>query len=232
MSDPLHKKIVASRPLALLGVLIVVVVAVPGLRNFFTRDNLEQFIERAGWWAPAAFALIMAVAIVVSPIPNVPISAVLGMTYGTLAGTAIAVIGALLGAIAAFLIARHFGNRAIRALAGKPIHFCDGCNRRTLSVIVFVARLIPVVSFDVVSYGAGLSRMGFWSFALWSFLGMIPWTLFYTAFGSAVLDHPVLAAVLGIILAVVVLALPAVVQRYNPFGLRAIMMEQSEGDSN
>ena len=100
MSDPLHKKIVASLPLALLGVLIVVVVAVPGLRNFFTRDNLEQFIERVGWWAPAAFALIMAVAIVVSPIPNVPISAVLGMTYGTLAGTAIAVIGALLGAIA------------------------------------------------------------------------------------------------------------------------------------
>ena len=232
MSEPIHRKILATLPLIILGMLVGVVVAVPALRNFFTRDGLSDFLERAGWWAPAALGLIMAVSIVLSPIPNVPISAVLGMTYGALVGTAIAVAGALLGAMAAFLIARHFGNRAIRALAGKPIHFCDGCSRRTLSVIVFVARLIPVVSFDVVSYGAGLSRMSFWRFVLWSFLGMIPWTWFYTSVGSAVLDHPVLAAVLGVLLAVAVLTLPGLVRRYNPFGLRRIMMEQRETDDN
>lgn len=226
MSDTLRRKIVASLPLLVLGVLIVVVLSVPGVRGLFTKSTLTAFVDRAGWYAPLALALVMAVSVVLSPVPNVPISAVLGMAYGALAGTAIAVGGALLGAMAAFLIARHFGTRAIRALAGKPIHFCDGCSERTLSVIVLVARLIPVVSFDVVSYGAGLSRMGFWRFTFWSFLGMIPWTWFYTSVGSAVLDHPVLATVLGVVLAVAVLGLPALIRRHDFFGLRRVMLEQ------
>jgi uncharacterized membrane protein YdjX (TVP38/TMEM64 family) len=228
MPESLRHKLLAALPLVVLGVAAVLVLAIPDLRGLFTRDSLKEFLDRAGWWGPAAFAFIMAVAIVVSPIPNVPISAVLGMAYGALAGTAIAVTGAIVGAAAAFSIARHFGNRAIEALAGRRVRFCDGCSDRTLSTIVFVARLIPIVSFDVVSYGAGLSRMGFWRFILWSFLGMIPWTWFYTAFGSAVLDSPVLAAVLGLVLALAVLMLPALVRRYDPFGLRRVMMEQEE----
>jgi len=214
-------------PLALVIAVVAVVVGVPEIRGFFAKENLLSLVERGGWWVPIAFALIMALAIVVSPIPNVPISAVLGMAYGPFVGTAIAVAGALLGAVVAFWIARTFGNRAIRSLTGKTVHFCDGCSRRTLATLVFVARLIPVVSFDVVSYGAGLSRMAFWRFVLWSFLGMIPWTWFYTSFGSALLESPALAAVLGVVLAGVVLVLPALVRRYNPFGLRRIMMEQS-----
>ena len=215
-------------PVVLLALLIVAALAVPGVRDFFTRENLVSLLETAGWWAPIVFALIMALAIVVSPIPSVPISAMLGMAYGPLAGTAIAVCGATLGAMAAFGIARRFGNGAIRVFTGRSVTFCKGCSRRTLAVIVFVARLIPVVSFDLVSYGAGLSRMSFRQFVLWTFLGMIPWTWFYTSVGSAVLDNPVLAAVLSIVLAVVVLVLPAVVRRYNPFGLRRVMMEQED----
>lgn len=217
-------------PLIIITVAAIVVAAVPALREFFSRENLAAFLERAGWWGPVAFALMMALAIVVSPIPNVPISAVLGMTYGAFFGTVIAVAGATLGAAAAFWIARRFGKEAIHALADRPVHFCDGCSVRTLSALVFAARLIPIVSFDVVSYGAGLSRMRFWRFILWSFLGMIPWTWFYTSFGSAVLDKPVLATVLGVVLAMAVLLLPALVRRYNPFGLRRIMMEGEDTD--
>jgi uncharacterized membrane protein YdjX (TVP38/TMEM64 family) len=230
MSEPLRKKLVSCLPLMLLVALIAVVVALPGLRGLFTRDNLAAFIERTGWYGPVALALVMAISVILSPIPNVPIAAVLGMTYGPLLGTAIAVVGALLGAMAAFLIARHFGSRAIRALTGKTFHFCDGCSERTLSVLVFVARLIPVVSFDIVSYGAGLTQMRFRRFTLWSLLGMIPWTLFYTSVGSAVLDQPVLAAILGGLLAVLVLTLPTLVRRYNLFGLRKIMLEQQTDD--
>ncbi len=172
----------------------------------------------------------MALAVVVSPLPNVPIAAVLGMVYGPWWGTAIAVAGGILGAVLAFEIARHLGASAIRALAGKPVHFCDGCKASTLSTLVFASRLIPVVSFDVVSYGAGLSHMSFWKFALFSFLGMLPWTWFYTAFGAAVLEEPVTATVLGVVLAAVVLLLPVAVRRYNPWGLRSILMEQESED--
>lgn len=227
MPNELRKNIIAILPLLVLGVLIVAALLIPDLRRFFTKTGLTAFIERAGWYAPVALGLLMAVSVVLSPIPNVPISAVLGMAYGSLAGTGIAVAGALLGAVIAFLIARHIGTRAIRALAGRQVRFCEGCSERSLSIIVFVARLIPVVSFDVVSYGAGMSRMRFSRFVLWSFVGMIPWTWFYTSVGSAVLDHPTLAAVLGVVLAVAVLGLPALIRKYDPFGLRRVMMEQN-----
>lgn len=173
----------------------------------------------------------MATAIVISPIPNVPIAAVLGMVYGVLAGTAIAVVGGVLGAVAAFWIARRFGNRTIRALTGRSVRFCGGCTEHTLSVIVFVARLIPVVSFDLVSYGAGLSRMRLHRFVVWTLLGMIPWTSVYTGFGSALFESPRLAVVLGAVLGAAVLLLPWFVRRYDPFGLRQIMMEEKEADS-
>lgn len=212
--------------LALLGSITLLFVLVPSLRKMVSREQLLGIVRRAGFWAPALLIAIMALAVVLSPLPNVPIAAVLGMVYGPWWGTAIAVAGGILGATLAFEVARHLGGGAIRALAGKPIHFCDGCKDSTLSTLVLVSRLIPVVSFDVVSYGAGLSHMSFWKFVLYSFLGMLPWTWFYTAFGAAVFDQPVTAGVLGIVLAAVILLLPVVVRRYNPWGLRSILMEQ------
>ena len=227
MSDPRKRRLVALLPMIVLLMVFVIVVSVPSLRRLFSREALLRLAELGGIWAPVAFGATMAVSIIVSPIPNVPISAVLGMIYGPWVGTLIAICGAIVGAAGAFWIARHFGRSAVRALSGKAVTFCEGCSQRTLSVLVFVARLIPVVSFDIVSYGAGLSTMGFWRFVAWSFIGMIPWTWFYTSFGSAVLLNPVLATVLGVVLAIAVLGLPFLVRRYNLFGLRRIMMEQA-----
>ncbi len=227
---PLHKRALAAAPLVILVVLAVLVLAISDLRSLFTREKLKDFVERAGWWAPLILVLVMAITVVISPIPNVPIAAVLGMVYGSVFGTAIAVTGGALGAATAFLIARHLGRRAIHTLTGKDIRFCEGCTPHGLSVIVLVARLIPVLSFDLVSYGAGLSDMKFRSFLMWTVIGMIPWTWFYTTVGSAVLDHPVLATVLGGLIAVLVLALPAIVRRFNPFGLRNIIMKSHVND--
>ena len=228
MSTAVRRRILATMPVAILAVAFGLVLAVPAAREFFDRENLRGLLERAGWWGPLTFVVIVAVSVVVSPLPNVPVAVVLGMAYGPLPGTAVTVTGAVIGAAAAFGIARHFSERVMRTLARRPIRFCAGCSRKTLSLIVLLARLIPIVSFDVVSYGAGMSTMRFAPFLLWSFIGMIPWTWFYTTFGSAVLDKPILATVLGVVLAAAVLGLPAIVRRYNPFGLARVMMSDEE----
>lgn len=49
---------------------------------------------------------------------------------------------------------------------------------------ILVSRLLPFVSFDIVSYGAGLTSISFWSF-LWSTgLGQLPATLLYSYLGQ------------------------------------------------
>lgn len=222
--NPTLRRMLAILPLLLLTALFLAAALVPEIRSTLTKEGLVDLIERAGIWAPVVIVLVMAIAIVISPLPNVPVSAVLGMIYGPWIGTALAVTGAILGASAAFAIARHVGMRAIRVLTGRQASFCADCSERALAVIVLGARLIPVVSFDMISYGAGLSPLSFWRFFWASLVGMVPWTFFYTTVGATVLDTPLLAAVLGTLLALAVLLLPVLVRRYNPFGLRRLMM--------
>ena len=210
---------------AALALVITAFIAVPELRELVSKDRLLKVVEAAGPAAPLVFIAAMALAVVVSPIPNVPISAFIGMMYGPWAGTLIASGGAIVGAVAAFGISRRFGRRAIAVFTRRQVHFCDGCSERSLTLLVLAARLIPVVSFDIVSYGAGLSRMPFWKFALWSYLGMLPWTWAYTTFGATLIGTPILASVVGAVLGVAVIGLPAVVRRYDLFGLRKIMLE-------
>jgi len=48
------------------------------------------------------------------------------------------------------------------------------CSALHLKILVFLARLLPVLSFDFVSYGAGLTRVSLKIFTLSIRLGMTP----------------------------------------------------------
>ena len=50
----------------------------------------------------------------------------------------------------------------------------------------FIARLIPVISFDAISYGAGLTDMRFLGFAIATGIGQLPATLLYSYLGDRV----------------------------------------------
>ncbi len=49
---------------------------------------------------------------------------------------------------------------------------------------VFASRLMPFVSFDLVSYAAGLSNLTFWRFALATLAGIIPASFLLAHFGG------------------------------------------------
>ena len=49
---------------------------------------------------------------------------------------------------------------------------------------VLICRLLPFVSFDYVSYAAGLTSMSFWSFFVATGIGQLPATLVYSYVGS------------------------------------------------
>ena len=74
--------------------------------------------------------------------------------------------------------------------------------------VLVLARLIPLFSFDIVSYGAGLTTMSLRAFALATFLGMIPPTFALTYLGSAVVTVEWTLVIAGGMLVVVFLLLP------------------------
>jgi uncharacterized membrane protein YdjX (TVP38/TMEM64 family) len=125
----------------------------------FRPERLDQLLQEAGALAPLVFILAMAITVVVSPIPSLAFDLLAGRVFGPFVGTLYAALGALLGAVVSFQIARLLGRELIARFLKGHINFCRDCSDRLLTKIVFLSRLIPFVSFDLVSYGAGLTKM-------------------------------------------------------------------------
>lgn len=151
---------------------------------------LQNQVQRLGIWGPLGIIVLMTAAIVMSPIPSGPIALVAGAAFGPVLGTVYTVIGAEAGAIIAFFIARCLGYEAVRrwAKAGPTLKWLR--RRRSqvwLMAIVFASRLVPFISFDAVSYAAGLTPLAFWRFALATLAGVIPISFVLAYFGEELL---------------------------------------------
>lgn len=217
---------------ALLLVALIVLVATRCDASAWLRpERIGSWLEAAGPLAPLVFIGLMAAAIVVSPIPSLPLDFAAGAAFGPLLGTLYAALGALLGAVLAFLLARLLGRELIERFLGGHIQLCRTCSDHLLFGIVLVSRLIPVVSFDVVSYGAGLTKMSLPAFALATFVGSLPLTYLYVAFGASILDSRWLALALGGVLVALFFLLPRWIERHDLFGLRRFFRHEEEESS-
>lgn len=149
----------------------------PLLMTILDSQRLKSFVDGLGFWGPAAVVGLMALAILVSPIPSAPIALAAGAAYGHTWGTLYVLAGAEIGALAAFGIARLVGYEALRGWLGERIALGWLGSQNALMGLVFVSRLLPFVSFDVISYAAGLTVLSAWRFALATLAGIVPASL-------------------------------------------------------
>ncbi len=127
-----------------------------------------------GIFGPLLLIALMILAVVFNPLPSAPVALAAGAVYGHTYGTVYIVIGAEIGAIAAFMIARIAGYELASKYLGSNLSLGRFGSQSALTAIVFVSRLIPFMSFDLVSYAAGLTPIMFWRFAIATLLGLIP----------------------------------------------------------
>lgn len=175
--------------LTLIGVTLVGVwLFAPGVfveaGRLMDSERLEMLVARAGPWGPVLIVVLMIVAVVASPIPSAPIAMAAGAAYGNLWGTVQVVIGAELGALIAFGLARILGHDALRRVFGDRVDKGLLGSQNALTLTVFVSRLMPFVSFDMVSYAAGLSRLQPWRFAVATLAGIVPASFLLTHLGG------------------------------------------------
>jgi uncharacterized membrane protein YdjX (TVP38/TMEM64 family) len=145
---------------------------------------LRRRIAELGPWGPAAVVGAMTLAILISPIPSAPIALAAGAAYGHAWGMLYVLVGAELGALAAFGLARLLGQAAMRRWLGPRLEIGLFGSQNALMGIVFVTRLLPFVSFDLVSYAAGLTVLSFWRFALATLAGVAPASFLLAHFGG------------------------------------------------
>jgi len=192
--------------------------------RYLTPSALARWLNEAGPLAPLLLISSMVGAVVIPPIPSLPLDLAAGAAFGPFYGALYAVIGAEIGAILCFLIARSLGREALSRIMKSENTFCQTCTDHQLMGAMFIARFIPIFSFDVVSYGAGLTNISLKTFALATLFGMAPPTFAFTYLGSSVVSAqwPLIAA--GVAMVVFFLAMPKLLTRYRTSRLARLLL--------
>jgi uncharacterized membrane protein YdjX (TVP38/TMEM64 family) len=199
-----------TSPRLRLGLLLGVVVA--GTVAFLllgtpSQASIEQVIEDAGWLAPAFFVVAYA-ALTVLLFPGFVLTAAGGAAFGVVAGTALALVGATLGAFGAFAVGRRLGRTEVEKIAGRRMGRLDEWMAQRGFLAVLYARLLPVLPFNALNYVAGVTTVRARDYGLATAIGIVPGTFAYAALGSS-LGDPTSPEFLGAVGLVVLLAVGA-----------------------
>lgn len=137
-------------------------------------ETFQQWVEDQGVLGPIAYILVMAVSVLVAPIPNTPVFMAAGLVWGPVVGTLYSLAGLLLGSTVAFWISRWAGRRHLPRLIGARAALkVDRAAESMGGRVIFWARMLPVINFDWVSFVAGLTAIRFRTYFLWSAAGMV-----------------------------------------------------------
>jgi uncharacterized membrane protein YdjX (TVP38/TMEM64 family) len=147
-------------------------------------DALRAWLDGAGTAAWAALVVGLAL-VLLAPVPRSALSVLLGVVAGFGAGLAVALAGGLLGGLAAFGLARALGRPAVTRLAGPRLGRVDGLMVDRGFWALLLGRLLPVVPFVVLSYGAGLTAVRVAPYALSTAIGLVPSTTVQVGVGAS-----------------------------------------------
>ena len=117
--------------------------------------------------------------------PAIPLTMTAGAIFGVGAGTAVVSVAALLAAVGAFLISRHLARARVAAAAARDRRFAavDRAISRDGLKFVTLLRLSPLLPLALSNYFYGLTSVDLRSYALGSWLGMLPGTYAYVTAG-------------------------------------------------
>lgn len=165
---------------------------------------MREYIAAYGPLAPVVSALLMILQSVAAPLPAFLITFANGLLFGVWWGAALSWSSAMLGAALCFFIARYFGRPAVVKLTSESaLAASDRFFERYGKHAVLIARLVPIISFDIISYGSGLTGMRFLGFWIATGIGQLPATILYSYLGDeATGTIKILFWVFGIVIAI------------------------------
>lgn len=173
------------------SVVLMVLIASPlWLRETELQTYLSDTTHLRGWIldlgivGPLAVIALMIVAILISPLPSAPIALAAGAVFGHVWGTVYVLLGSVSGAVAAFGLARLLGHEVLHRRFGDRLSVGLAGSQNALMTAVFITRLLPFLSFDLVSYAAGLTNITFVRFFTATLAGILPASFLLAHFGS------------------------------------------------
>lgn len=181
----LRKKFKLFSTIFKLALLLFILIGLPLYLYFFQHDLIENFSSMENveaffndYKAQSVFIYIgtQILQIVICIIPGQWLQFAAGYMYGFWLGYLYSMIGAFLGSVLTYYIAKILGHDAMHLIFGeeKIRKMLRTLNSKKAVVLVFIIFLIPGVPKDLCNYVAGLSEMKLKPFLIVSLIGRTP----------------------------------------------------------
>jgi uncharacterized membrane protein YdjX (TVP38/TMEM64 family) len=174
-------------------------------------QQLQMFFESWGTLAPIVYVAFVTVEVVVAPLPGLMLYAPGGVVFGGFLGGLLALIGNVLGAGIACSITKSFGASWLtRLFSEETLNRVHTEIDRRGGWLIFVLRVNPLTSSDLVSYAAGFTRIPIWKVMLATMAGMAPLCFAQSLLAESLLIaypqllYPLLIAGVGYVIAIII----------------------------
>lgn len=154
------------------------------LQVLFNQSFLVAQLKSLGNWAVFLFVLVFALTTAVG-VPGILFPIVAGAVFGLFWGAFWSVVGATLGAMGAFWVARYLLRDWTECRFGshKALHRLNQAVTDAPLTFVLAVRFAPISPFTVVNFLFGLTPISWVPYSAGTFIGIIPGTLAYTWVG-------------------------------------------------
>lgn len=148
-------------------------------------DMVIGYVRSFGVYAAVVSFLLMMFQSLAAPLPAFLITFANAAVFGWWQGAILSWTSSMAGAALCFYIARILGRDAVEKITSKfALESVDGFFDKYGKHTIIICRLLPFISFDYVSYAAGLTSMGFLPFFIATGIGQLPATIIYSYVGG------------------------------------------------
>jgi len=190
-----NKNILKLAIIALLAALVLTYFFIPkvnssinGIFMLFSSMSVDMiigYIRSYGIYAVIVSFFLMMFQSLVAPLPAFLITFANAAIFGWWQGAILSWSSSMAGAALCFYIAKVLGRDVVEKLTGKfAMDRVDGFFNKYGKHTIIICRLLPFVSFDFISYAAGLTSISFMPFVLATGIGQLPATVVYSYVGG------------------------------------------------
>ncbi|MFW9898691.1 MAG: TVP38/TMEM64 family protein [Candidatus Thorarchaeota archaeon] len=163
-------------------------------KTFLYRIVIEWFVNpiyALAFWGILLFIIIMAIQGLLVPIPSEIVLLAAGMIWGFFIGGIMGIIGSMAAGLLCFYVSRKGGRPLAEKFVGESaLNMADALIQKYGTGAIIIARFLPFVAFDPISYASGLVEMDAKKYTLGTFIGSIPRAFFYSWLGASLGIQP------------------------------------------
>jgi uncharacterized membrane protein YdjX (TVP38/TMEM64 family) len=152
---------------------------------FSSLDGIKESVNNVGAWAPLIFIALVALQVLLAPIPGQAAGFAGGYVFGVFFGILYSMIGLIIGSFLAFLLARKLGRHFVeRVVKKETLEKFDNLVMKRGVFTLFLIYLLPFFPDDAICYIAGLTKIKIRTLVIISTLGRLPGFVILSLIGA------------------------------------------------